>query len=90
MKFNKVIEKLRDGKAYKFGHKYLNGFFYKAPFPEDPEQTEIDGSSSAITYWKFDDKNQVNILASPILMLYDFDDDCEWYCKQAFRHPSKE
>lgn len=84
MTFMEVIEHLRDGKAYKFTHENLSGFFYKAPFPEDEKQTQIDGACSAITFWN---EGQ---LASPTLMLYDFDDDCEWTCEPAFRHPANE
>ena len=82
MKFDEVLEKLRDGKAYKFTKPELAGFFYKAPFPEDPKQTKLDGACSAITYWG---KNNQRI--TPTLMLYDFDDN-NWTCEPAFRHPA--
>lgn len=81
MTFQEVINQLRDGKAYNFGHQHLLGSFYKAPFPEDEGQTRIDGACSAITYW-IDGKP-----AMPTLMLYDFDSD-EWTCEEAFQHPS--
>lgn len=81
MTFNEVIAKLRDGKRYTFGHKALLGYFYKAPFPSQEKDTAIDKAHSAITYY-VDDKP-----AMPTLMLYDFDDECEWYCRPAFKHP---
>lgn len=81
MTFAEVIEQLRDGKAYRFGHANLQGFFYKAPYPEQPSQTDFDGACSAITYWVDGE------LGSPVLMLYDFDDDAEWYCTEVHNHP---
>lgn len=83
MNFNQVIEQLRDGKAYDFGHKALSGHFYKAPFPSQDTQTELDGAHSAITYWEH------NRPAMPVLMLYDFDSDANWYCREATIHPSQ-
>lgn len=85
MTFNEVIEQLRDGKAYDFGHIHLAGYFYKAPFPSDNNQTAIDGAHSAITYWE---NTPWPMPASPTLMLYDFDEDTEWYCHEATTHPS--
>jgi hypothetical protein len=81
MTFMEVIEKLRDGQGYKFGHANLSGFFYKAPFPSDDRITKLDGAHSAITFW-----HHANKRGSPTLMLYDFDDDTNWYCRPA-THP---
>lgn len=74
--FSEVIAKLRDGRGYRFGHENLQGHFYKAPFPSQPDHTKRDGAHSAITFW------HENKRASPTLMLYDFDEDDEpcWYC----------
>lgn len=82
MTFTEVIEKLRDGNAYIFTHPHLTGYFYKAPFPEQPEQTAIDSACSAISYY---DKS-TNTPAMPMLMLYDFDEDY-WECNLATNHP---
>lgn len=83
MTFNEVITKLCDGKRYIFGHDNLLGYFHKAPHPANPKDTAIDGAVSAITYY-INDKPGM-----PTLMLYDFDDDdeCSWYCNEAFAHP---
>lgn len=70
--FEQVIEQLRDGKGYAFGHHNLKGCFYKAPYPEQKAHTIRDGASSAITFWQ-DGKR-----AMPTLMLYDFDDPVWW------------
>lgn len=67
--FNQVIEKLRDGHGYAFGHHNLKGCFYKAPYPAEEVHTLRDGAASAITFWHEGQR------ASPTLMLYDFDDD---------------
>lgn len=84
MTFQDVIAKLRDGHGYRFGHANLKGFFYKAPFPENVKITALDGNVSAITFWQ--DKKP----ASPVLMLYDFDDDEPvWYCERG-THPLME
>jgi hypothetical protein len=78
MRFEDVIEKLRDGKSYQFGCNHLMGYFYKAPYPPDPIQTERDGAICAITFWHSGKRY------SPTLMLYDFDENT-WWCK-----PSKD
>ena len=80
MTFSEVIETLRDGKAYRFTCPGLAGYFYKAPYPSDPDQTALDGAYSAITFWNGDYR------ASPTLMLYDFDDNC-WEVQIATKHP---
>lgn len=72
--FNEVIDKLRDGKGYRFGHNNLAGHFYKAPYPAQATHSERDSAHSAITFWYHNER------AMPTLMLYDFDDDTEWYC----------
>jgi hypothetical protein len=82
--FAQCIEHLRDGRAYTFSNPNLTGYFYKAPFPEDPAQTRLDGACSAITYH---DK-ATHEPATPTLMLYDFDDDePDWSIAVASRHP---
>ena len=82
MTFQEVIEKLRDGHAYRFTTPNLGGFFYKAPFPEHPDQTKRDRAASAITYY-----NKASLLRdSPTLMLYDFDSN-EWTCFPVTKHP---
>lgn len=81
MTFNEVLEQLRDGRAYRFGHKNIAGFFFKAPFPSIDKYTEADGAHSAITFWHNGER------ASPTLMLYDFDDETDWYCQLALNHP---
>lgn len=76
--FNQVLKILRDGKGYKFSTKGMNGYFYKAPFPDQPEHTKRDGALSAITYWSH------GVNASPTLMLYDFDpDEADWVIEEA-------
>lgn len=82
MKFMDCINKLRDGKAYAFSHPNLLGYFYKAPFPEDQAQTELDEACSAITYWVD------NRPAMPIMLLDDFDRD-DWNINQVTCHPSQ-
>lgn len=86
--FRQVLEILRDGRARRFTTENLTGYFYKAPFPSDEKQTELDGAHSAITYW---DK-QTHERASPTLMLYDFDEgedaDPEWTVELAECHPA--
>lgn len=80
MTLNQVIEQLRDGKSYRFMHPNLQGYFYKAPFPADDEQTSWDGACSAITYWIGDKP------ASPVMLLDDFDRD-DWTMQRAPWHP---
>lgn len=75
-KFNAVIEKLRDGKGYRFGHVNLKGHFYKASYPSQAADVERDQAHSAITFWYNNER------AMPTLMLYDFDDPV-WWIKQA-------
>lgn len=75
MKFADVIEKLRDGNGYRFGHTNLQGNFYKAKYPASEADKERDGALSAITFWR-DGKR-----AMPTLMLYDFDDPVWWMKK---------
>jgi len=75
MTFFEIIKQLRGGKGYRFGHPNLDGHFYKAPFPSKAEHTTRDGAHSAITFWN-DNKR-----ASPTLMLYDFDEDADWWIK---------
>jgi hypothetical protein len=74
--FTAVIDKLRDGHGYRFGHDALKGHFYKAPYPEQKHHTDRDGALSAITFWLNNER------ATPTLMLYDFDDRV-WWCKRA-------
>ena len=81
MTFNQVIATLRSGRAYKFGNPHLTGYFYQAPYPEDFDQTKLDGAISAITYWRD------GVRASPTLMLYDFDDP-SWWVETADSHPA--
>jgi hypothetical protein len=83
--FAQCIERCRDGRAYTFTNPNLKGYFYKAPFPADPDQTFLDGASSAITY--YDKETQQP--ASPTLMIYDFDedDDADWSIVVATHHP---
>jgi hypothetical protein len=82
MTFQEVLNKLRDGKAYKFTLPVLTGYFYKAPFPEDPKQTKLDGAVSAITYYSKSSHRPI----TPVLMLYDFDDS-DWVCEETDKHP---
>lgn len=72
-----VIEILRDGKSYKFSTDGMNGYFFKAPFPEEEAHTERDGALSAITYWENGKQS------SPTLMLYDLDPhEADWSIEQ--------
>ncbi len=80
MTFDEVIHKLRDGKAYRFTHPHLKGYFYKAPYPVEEAQTAIDSAASAITFWHEGKR------AMPTLMLYDFDEN-DWTCVEVDRHP---
>lgn len=73
--FAECIEQLRDGKQYIFGHPNVKGEFHKAPFPSQDEHTERDSAHSAITFWRNGKP------ASPVLMLYDFD-DINWYINE--------
>lgn len=75
-KFSAIIERLRDGKGYRFGHAALKGHFYKARYPARDADIERDEAASAITFWHTDQR------ASPTLMLYDFDDPV-WWIEQA-------
>lgn len=70
--FAQVLETLRDGHGYAFGHHNLKGCFYKAPYPAQDEHTERDGALSAITFWRDGQR------AMPTLMLYDFDEPIWW------------
>jgi hypothetical protein len=70
--FTQIIDKMRDGKGYRFGTTGLDGYFYKAPYPDQPLHTMRDGALSAITFWKNGKRH------SPTLMLYDFDDKNWW------------
>ena len=77
MTFAQVIKKLRDGHAYRFGHENLKGHFFKVPYPAKQSHTDRDGALSAITFWNEGKR------ASPTLMLYDFDEDADWWCTRA-------
>jgi len=74
--FSQVCRQLSDGKGYKFSTTGMLGYFYKAPFPNEPKHTERDGALSAITYWAGGKP------ASPVLMLYDFDSP-DWSIEEA-------
>ena len=71
MTFAEIIEQLCDGKRYEFTHPHLNGYFHKAPYPAQEEDTSLDGADCAITFW-----NETGTARStPYLMPYDFDED---------------
>jgi len=74
MKFAEVLEKLRDGKRYKFSHPALCGFFHKAPYPSQDIDVAIDGSYSAITYWSLSGETPY----TPVMLLDDFERDDWW------------
>ena len=82
MTFAEIIERLKDGKAYTFTTPHLAGYFYKAPFPEDTKQSDIDKACSAITYYN----KLTNKPDTPTLMLYDFTEP-NWHIRKAIKHP---
>lgn len=75
LSFPEIIEIIRDGKGYRFSTHGMNGYFFKAPFPEQEAHTKRDGALSAITYWEH------GVKATPTLMLYDFD-EADWSIEQ--------
>lgn len=71
--FNEVVERIADGKGYRFKTEHMMGHFYKAPFPEDDKHTARDGACSAITYWVGDKPS------SPVMLLDEFQsDEAQW------------
>lgn len=83
--FSEVIDMLSDGLARVFTTEHMSGYFYKAPFPDDPDQTLLDGACSAITYWRKSDHTPM----SPTMLLDEFqDDEPQWTCVLATHHPS--
>ena len=64
--FAECIQSLRDGRAYRFYTAGMAGYFYKAPHPEDPVQTTLDGAVSAITHWH----KSLSVPIPPVLMLH--------------------
>jgi len=92
MTFAEIIARLSDGKAYAFTHISLNGFFFKAPYPERGKLTVIDGARSALTYWTRANTEVVNnrpiyVRHSPVFLLGDFTDRDDWRLRRAFGHP---
>jgi hypothetical protein len=81
--FAECIQSLRDGRAYRFYTAGMAGYFYKAPHPEDPVQTTLDGAVSAITHWH----KSLSVPIPPVLMLHEFDDDAQWTIELAACHP---
>ena len=71
MKFQEIVELMRDGEARAFSCPGISGYFYKAPYPARDSHTRRDGAVAAITFWR-DGRP-----ASPTLTLYDFDSE-EW------------
>lgn len=87
MTFAECLEKCRDGKGYSISHPNLVGFFYKAPYPPRPHDTDQDGAHSALTFW-VQTKEDHFVRHSPVFLLDDFDRD-DWTIVECLTHPSR-